>query len=255
MPQGSMWLNPATMKPEVNPVWKSKIERQQAAQATYDVNLPWKQEEMKNKNVIAASNILKTAMTSTRSPIGVQDNKVNAAVHARQLISDSYDPKTGNYNITQLPFNELTELVGSLLSGGTGSSEGRIDALRQNTLYAQYQKAVSYIIAHPTEANSQDMIKQVVGIIDRQGEVSEKLRDNEFNKLKELPVFKRMNLDDEDMDSIKKLNIGTSFKDELAKAPDMQAQKNSFSSEAEAEKADLPPGTIVTINGRRARVK
>lgn len=253
MPKGSMWLNPATMKPEINPIWKSKVERQQAAQATYDVNQPFREQQREDRNVKTAESYLVNSIKQKGSPVGVQDNKVNAAIHARELISQAYDPATGNYNVTQVPYAELSESVGNLLSGGTGSSEGRINALKQKTAQGDINAALSYITGKPSNATSQDAIKQLVSIIDRQGEVSEDLRDKAIEKMKGLPTFSRLN--DEDFQALKQQHLGNSFKEVLDNAPDRQASKNIFISESDAEKANLPSGTLVTINGRRAKVK
>lgn len=252
MPKGSMWLNPSTMKPEISPIWKNKIDAQQKAQATYDVNLPLREQQRDDRNIKTAETYLVNSVKQRGSPIGIQDNKVNAAIHARQLINQSYDPATGNYNVTQVPYAELAESVGSLLSGGTGSSEGRISALKQKTAQGDINGAISYFTGKPSNATSQDAIKQLVGIIDRQGEVSENLRDNAIEKLKTLPTFSR--LPEGAMDELKQTHFGNSFKDELQNAPDKQAQQNTFDNEAEAEKANLPSGTLLTINGRRAKV-
>lgn len=227
MPKGSMWLNPATMKPEVNPIWKAKIEKQQAAQATYDVNQPFRQQQRDDRNIKTAESYLVNSVKQRGSPIGIQDNKVNAAIHARQLINQAYDPTTGNYNISQVPYSELAESVGSLLSGGTGSSEGRINALKQKTAQGDINGVVSYFTGKSSNATSQDAIRQLVGIIDRQGEVSEDLRDTAIEKLKTLPTFNR--LPEGAMDELKQTHFGNSFRDELSNAPDKQTihQKTS----------------------------
>lgn len=220
MPKGSMWLNPATMKPEVNPIWKSRVEKIQAAQANYDVNQPFRDEQREDRNVKTAESYLVNSLKQRGGAIGLQNGKVDAAIHARALINQSYDPATGQFNISQVPYGELSESMGALLSGQSGSSEGRIAALKQKTAQGDINGAITYLTGKPSNATSQDAIKQLVSIIDRQGQVSEKLRDDAFDKLKNLSTFKR--LSQEDFDNLKDQHLGNSFNAELANAPDKQ---------------------------------
>ncbi len=226
MPKGSMWLNPATMKPEVNPIWKARIEKQQAAQANYDVNQPFREVQRQDRLEQQGTQLLTKQLSSRSGGIGLQDNKVNAAIHARQLIDQSYNPQTGQYDITQVPYGELAESVGSLLAGNSGSSEGRINSLKQKTAQGDINGAISYFTGKPSTATSQDAIKQLVGIIDRQGAVSEDLRDKYIEGIKKLPVFKQ--LDPDRSQALLDSNIGNSFKDYLKNSPDkIVAQKQA----------------------------
>ncbi len=224
-PKGSLWVDPSTMKPAINPIWKSRIEKQQAAQATYDVNQPFKEEVRQDRNIKTAETYLVNSLKQRGGAIGLQNSKVDAAIHARALINQSYDPATGQYNISQVPYGELSESMGALLSGQSGSSEGRIAALKQKTAQGDINGALTYLTGKPSNATSQDAIKQLVGIIDRQGEVSEDLRDNAFDKMKELPTFKR--LDSDSLDSLKSQHLGNSFKEELQNAPDKQPKASA----------------------------
>lgn len=220
VPKGSMWINPATMKAEINPVWKAKAEREQTAQATYDVNQPYREVQRQDRLEKQATDLLTKQLSSRSGGIGLQDNKVNAAIHARQLINQAYDPQTGDFNVTQVPYGELAESVGALLAGNSGSSEGRINSLKQKTAQGDLNATVSYFTGKPSNATSQDALKQLVHIIDRQGEVSEDLRDKYLSDLKKLPVFKQ--LDDDRAQSLYDSQLGSSYKDYLKEAPDQQ---------------------------------
>ncbi len=246
MPKGSMWLNPSTMKPEINPMWKQKIEKQQAAQATYDVNQPFREVQRQDKLEQRATQLLTKQLSSRSGGIGLQDNKVNAAIHARELINQSYDPKTGNYDVTQVPYGELAESVGSLLSGGTGSSEGRINSLKQKTAQGDLNAVISYFNGKPSNATSQDAIKQLVHIIDRQGEVSEDLRNQYIDGIKKLPVFSE--LEPDRAQSLLDSNITNSFREHLKNAPDRQPIQGS--------NANVPDGRIEVIspNGQHGHI-
>lgn len=220
MPGGSMWVNPSSGKAEMSPIWQNKMEAQNRAQANYDVNQPFREEQREDKNVKTAESYLVNSLKQRGGAIGLQNNKVDAAIHARALINQSYDPQTGSYNVSQVPFGELSESVGALLSGQSGSSEGRIAALKQKTAQGDVNGVISYFTGKPSNATSQDAIKQLVGIIDRQGEVSEDLRDQAFEKLKGLPTFSR--LSPESLDSLKSQHLGNSFKEFMQDAPDKQ---------------------------------
>lgn len=255
-PNGSLWLDPKTMKPAINPIWQQKIEKEQAAQANYDVNQPFRETQRQDKLEQRATQLVTKAIQNRSGGVGLQDNKVNAAIHARELINQAYNPETGQYDVTQVPYGELAESLGSLLSGGTGSSEGRINSLKQRTAQGDINAALSYVSGKPSNATSQEALKQLVHMIDRQGQVSEDLRDGYLADIKKLPVFNE--LDPERAQALLDTNIGASFKEHLKNAPDKQSTakdtSNSFASEAEAEKANLPSGTIITINGRKAKV-
>lgn len=254
MPKGSMWLNPSTMKPEISPIWKSRVEKQQAAQATYDVNQPFREVQRQDKLEQRATQLVTKAIQNRSGGIGLQDNKVNAAIHARELINQSYNSETGEFDVTQVPYGELAESLGSLLSGGTGSSEGRINSLKQRTAQGDLNAALSYVSGKPSNATSQEALKQLVHMIDRQGQISEDLRDNYLDGLKKLPVFNE--LEPERSQALLDTNIGNSFKEHLKNAPDKKITSNiqEFKTEAEAEAANLPSGTEIKINGHRARV-
>lgn len=225
MPKGSMWLNPSTMKPEISPIWKSKAEAEQRAQANYDVNQPFRETQRQDKLEQRATQLVTKAVQNRSGGVGLQDNKVNAAIHARELINQAYNPETGQYDVTQVPYGELAESLGSLLSGGTGSSEGRINSLKQRTAQGDLNGALSYITGKPSNATSQDAIKQLVHMIDRQGTVSEDLRDSYVKELKKLPVFNE--LEPDRAQALLDTNVGNSFKEHLKNAPDKQANNDS----------------------------
>lgn len=226
MPKGSMWINPSTMKPEVNPIWKQKIEREQAAQAAYDVNQPFRETQRQDKLEQRATQLVTKAVQNRSGGVGLQDNKVNAAIHARELINAAYNSETGDFDVTQVPYGELAESLGSLLSGGTGSSEGRINALKQKTAQGDLNSVLSYVSGKPSNATSQEALKQLVHMIDRQGQISEELRDGYIDELKKLPVFNE--LEPDRAQALLDTNIGASFKDHLSKSPDKQQQQSKM---------------------------
>lgn len=247
MPKGSMWLNPATMKPEVSPIFTNRMEAANRAQANHDVNQQNYEDSREDRNVRTASTLMANAAKT--GPIGVQNGKVDQAIHARSLINSTYDPQTGQYNVTQVPYGELGETLSSLLAGKVGSSDARVAAVKQKTAQGDLNTFLSYWNGKPSNATSQDAIKQTVDIIDRQGQVAEKERDDAFNKLKNLPIFKRLN--DDDFESVKSMNIGNSFTDTLKNSPDKQAQQNQGQS---GQANDFKEGAQTIYNGRTVKI-
>lgn len=189
------------------------------------MNNPYYQMQRQDQLTKQAETYITKQISMRSGGLGQQDAKVNAAIHARQLIDQAYDPKTGNYKVSQVPYGELSESVGSLLSGGTGTSEGRISALKQKTAQGDINGVLTYFTGRPSNATSQEAIKQLVGIIDRQGSLSEDLRDHYVNGIKQLPVFKE--LDPAVADNLMRTNLGNSFKEYLSKSPDQGSQQNS----------------------------
>lgn len=235
-----------------DPIYMSLIKAKQDAQANVEAHEPEVQQARQDRLYNqAVSDIVNKQASARYSNIGVQDAKTNAALHARQLIDGAFDPKTGQYNITQVPYGELTETLGSILGGTGGSSEGRIDALKQKTLLGQINNSIAYLTSNPTNANSQTVIKQLVSMIDRQGLESSHIRDSEMMNLKhEVLDGSGLNQDKKDI-MFNSHNLGLDYGEELKRSPDYQYNNpQSFKSEDEAKAAGLADGTRIKINGQ-----
>lgn len=219
-------FNDAAAAAGVNPNGKSRrqILSEIAIQKDKQSN-PYYQIQRQDKLQRTAEGYLTKQVSNRSGGLGLQDQKVNAAIHARQLIDQAYNPKTGAYDVTQVPYSELSESVANLLSGNSGTSEGRVMALKQKTAEGDLNSVISYFTGRPSNATSQDAIKQLVHIIDRQGQVSEDLRDHYVNQIKGLPIFKE--LDPAVGDALMKTNLGSSYKDYVSKSPDQQGNQAS----------------------------
>lgn len=235
-----------------DPIYMSLIKAKQDAQANVDAHEPEVQQARQDRLYNQAVSDIATKQVSYRSgSIGVQGSKVDQAIHASQLIDQAFDPKTGQYNITQVPYGELSETLGSLLSGGTGTSDARISALKQATLQGDFNKVLTYFTGKPSNATSQDALKQLVSIVDRQGLTAEQIRDGDVNRLKHAVLDGSGLSDDRKQMMFNAPSIGANYND-FQKNTNYYKYNNpqSFKSEVEASAAGLADGTRVSINGQ-----
>lgn len=209
-----------------DPVYMSLIKAKQDAIAKVQADQPNVDRARQDKLFNQAVSDIAVKQVSYRSgSIGTQDAKVSQAVHARQLINQAYDPKTGQYDVTQVPYGELSESLGNLLSGGTGSSDARIAALKQATLSGDINKMKTYIDGVPSNATSQDVLKQLVKMIDRQGVTSEEIRDGDLDRLKHSVLDGSGLSSDSKKSMFNSPPVGVSYKEYMNKSPDYQASQ------------------------------
>lgn len=115
--------------------------------------------------------------------LGLQDAKVNQAIHLKTLYTKFYDPKTGNYNIPTSQYAELALGLASLLSPTGNTSEGERAEIKSKTLNGDLRGMLQYVTGVPQNGNSQQMMKNLIDSIERQGAVSEQLRDQDVQFL------------------------------------------------------------------------
>jgi hypothetical protein len=113
--------------------------------------------------------------------LGLQDQKVNQAIHLKALVNQYSDGK-GNYNIPTAQYAELAMGLANLISP-TGSSEGDRQAIMSKTASGDLRGAIQYITGTPQNGNTQAIIKNLVDSIDRQGTVAQQLRDQDVQFL------------------------------------------------------------------------
>ena len=157
-PEGSYWLNPSTGDAEVSPIWKSKME----AQARYNVEAPDRYGKMAEQDLMHVFSMRSGAL-------GVQDAKINQAMHIKQLFDQSYDPKTGVYNLKAPQFAEATQGLAELVSNSNQTSEGQRQEIKQRTAKGDFDGALTYFLGTPKNATTQDIAKMYIDAVDRQG--------------------------------------------------------------------------------------
>ncbi len=123
--------------------------------------------------------ILAKELSNRTGGLGLQDSKVNQAVHLKALYDSYYDPKTKNYNIPTAQYSELVLGLANLLSPTGNTSEGERAELKSRTAAGNLKGAVQYVTGEPQNGNTQAIIKNLVDSINRQGVISEQLRDQD----------------------------------------------------------------------------
>lgn len=121
--------------------------------------------------------VLLKELSNRSGGLGLQDAKVNQAIHLKALVEQYKDDK-GNYNIPQVQYAELAMGLASLLSGTNTVSDSARESITQKTLSGDINGAISYITGAPQTGSTQDTFKNLIDSIDRQGMVAEDLRDS-----------------------------------------------------------------------------
>jgi len=128
-------------------------------------------------------------LSSRSGGMGLQDANVNRALHLRALI-DQYkqtdDQGNVTYNIPTSQYHELAMGLAALVSGNGTTSDNDRKEIDAKTAASDYNGLLQYVTGSPQSGNSQEMIKNLVDSIDRQGTVAEQERE------KYLGLIKRM---------------------------------------------------------------
>lgn len=128
---------------------------------------------------------LEKAFSARSGSLGLQMNKVDAAIHARTLLNQ-YKQPDGTYNVPPAQYAELGLSLANLISGTTAASEGTREAITQKSAAGDLAGMLTYVTGTNYSGSTQDIIKNLADSIDRQGQTSEKLRDQYMTGLKGL---------------------------------------------------------------------
>lgn len=168
-------------------------------------------EEQQQDKLEQAYRVLRTKALSNRSGgLGLQDAKVNAAVHARQLIDGATDPKTGQININQITNPELAMSLASLVSGGNAPALETIREMTPQSLQGYVKSQIGYLFGKPVDVLPQEWAQNLKHMIDRQALTSEALRDNYMEQLKSQRPTR---LATERASQLESQDLGTSYAD------------------------------------------
>ena len=130
------------------------------------------------------------AVRSNRSGgLGLEDMKVDQGIHLMTILDQAYDPKTGKYNIKQIPLVELA-LGLARMTSSTGQVGIQMEQeVMQATLAGDIAKAATYVFGTPVTATSQDVVKMYHDSIERQTQVAEQNRGHYVDMLKMLAPY------------------------------------------------------------------
>lgn len=207
LPAGALWMNPSTGDAELSPIAKSKIEAQQR----YDVQAPDRYGRMAEQDLMHIFSMRSGAL-------GVQDAKINQAMHIKQLFDQSYDPKTGIYNLKAPQFAEATQGLATLVSNNNQTSEASRQEIKQRTLKGDFNGAVTYALGIPQNATSQEIAKMYIDAVDRQGLTAQSIKEKDISDIKNLDSFSQLKkFDPERAENLYKANFGVDYRDYIKK--------------------------------------
>jgi hypothetical protein len=156
--------------------------------------------------------------------LGMQDQKVDQAIHLRSMVNQSWNPQTKTYELPEMQQGELVMGLANLVSGSQVSNIEQLKAITPKTARGDMAHLISYWSGTPVTNQPQEMIKNLVTSIDRQGQVSEKLRDKYVKGLKNL---RPKGLNQEEGDNIEGTELTSSFSDILKESPDQGSGPSS----------------------------
>lgn len=171
---------------------------------------------------------------------GVQDTKVNQAIHIGNLADQYYDPKTDSYDIPEAQFNETVMGLANLVSGSNVSTVEGLRSITPKNFRSDMSHIAAYWSGKPITNQPQAMIRNILDSVDRQGAVSENLRDNYLSQAKDL--FIQPGLNQENTDRVLKSKVGNSYKEYMDKRQaDRSSATPTITNQADYDK--LPSGT------------
>lgn len=118
--------------------------------------------------------------------LGLQDQKVNQAIHLRALLDQYKDPKTGVYNVPAAQYSELAMGLANLISGSGAVSDSARESINTKTAAGDIKGALTYVTGTPFNGTTQEVLSNLADSIDRQGKVAEDLRNQSVQFLQGL---------------------------------------------------------------------
>lgn len=168
-------------------------------------------------------NVLLKPLSNRSGGLGLEDSKVNQAIHLRTLVNKFYDPKSQTYAIPPSMHAELALGLARLQSPTGQVGIELVKELRQKTLREGLAGALIYLGADPKTVGgtTQDVSKLFIDSIDRQGQVSETNREQYMDYLRGLAPTE---LDQARKDKLEKGRLN-SFTDLHQRSPDQTHQQ------------------------------
>lgn len=193
LPEGSLTFG-ADGNPEINPFVKSKIEAQQRAEEIRQVGLG-------DKYGKQVDDMFMKALSNRSGGLGLEDTKVNNAIHARVALDSYYDDKTGKYNIPPTMHAELALSLARQLSPNGVVGVDLMKELRQGSFEENAKRLMIMMGANPQTigGTTQGIAKTLADALDRQGLVSQSNRDkNYFEPMTHTYAFRQLKQIDPD---------------------------------------------------------
>ncbi len=122
-------------------------------------------------------NTLLKELSNRSGGLGLQDAKVNQAIHLKALLDQYKDPTTGIYSVPKAQYAEIAMGMANLVSGSNVASDSAREEITQKTAKGDINGALTYILGTPFSGSTDAVFKNLADSIDRQGKVSEDLRN------------------------------------------------------------------------------
>lgn len=130
--------------------------------------------------------VLTRAMSSRSGGIGAEDAKVQQANHLLSLLHQTYNAKTGTYNIPKVLQGELAAGLARLVAPGGNVGIEMMREFNQRTAKGDFAGALTYITGQPVASTTQGIATMLKDSIERQGKVAEENREGEMRYLRGL---------------------------------------------------------------------
>lgn len=130
--------------------------------------------------------VLTRGLSSRSGGLGGEDAKVQQANHLISLFEQTYNPKTGGYDIPRVQLNELALGLAKLTAGNSPAGEGMLKEFQQRTAKGDVAGALTYLTGQPVPANTQAITAFLKDSIERQGKTAEQNREGEMAYLRGL---------------------------------------------------------------------
>lgn len=143
---------------------------------------------------------LKSELSNRSGGLGLQDAKVNQAIHLKNLFDQYKTTKTVQntgsagqslggshqetvYNIPKVQYAELAMGLANLISGTNQVSDSAREAILQRTAKGDINGAISYVTGSPQNGSTQKVLQNLKDSIDRQATTAESERQTYVNDL------------------------------------------------------------------------
>lgn len=130
--------------------------------------------------------VLARGLSSRSGGLGGEDAKVQQANHLLSLFEQTYNPKTGGYDLPRVQLNELALGLAKLTAGNSPAGEGMLREFQQRTAKGDIAGALTYLTGQPIAANTQAITTFLKDSIERQGKTAEQNREGEMAYLRGL---------------------------------------------------------------------
>lgn len=129
--------------------------------------------------------MLLRALSSRSGGLGLEDQKVNQAIHLKAIFDQSYNPKTGEYSIPSVMTKEVAMGLARLISPTGQVGIELMKEFVQPTVSGDLARAATYLTGKPTVGNTQDVLRMFKESIDRQAEVAESNREGYLDAIRQ----------------------------------------------------------------------